>query len=419
MTRSPRGDWLVPRGPHRSPPPCARRVPPCAHRFRPALLGYVPSQPSVVRVGPAAARRATADEPSAEGVQEDENGSRSDAGAARRAGRAAAERGRDARRGGRPRPSRGQPAGSAVVRDGHGIALWPHTKTHKSPEIGLRQLELGAGGLTVAKTGEARGLPGGRSAAHPRALPAVRRRQVGAPGADRGRGRRADGRRRRPRPGRGPLGRARSGAARRRRCWSSWTSGCTARARRRLPARSRSPQALSRLPAVEVAGISCYPGHCRGDADDGARARRRRSTSCCARRATPSPPRAFAAIASRAARRPTRYLTHETCVNELRSGTYALLDRVDGALDDVRATVEVTVVSDAVPGQIVIDAGSKTLTSDTHPDGGHGAIVGLPGRRPAHDQRGARLRRRLRRWSERPAVGDRLQRRSRTTPAAA
>ena len=39
--------------------------------------------------------------------------------------------------------------------DEHGIAMWPHTKTHKSPEIGLRQLELGAGGLTVAKTGEA------------------------------------------------------------------------------------------------------------------------------------------------------------------------------------------------------------------------------------------------------------------------
>src|SRR5689334_24029672 len=29
--------------------------------------------------------------------------------------------------------------------DTHGIALWPHTKTHKSPEIGRRQLELGAG----------------------------------------------------------------------------------------------------------------------------------------------------------------------------------------------------------------------------------------------------------------------------------
>ena len=39
--------------------------------------------------------------------------------------------------------------------DSHSIALWPHTKTHKSPEIGLRQLALGAGGLTVARTGEA------------------------------------------------------------------------------------------------------------------------------------------------------------------------------------------------------------------------------------------------------------------------
>src|SRR5262245_48834016 len=39
--------------------------------------------------------------------------------------------------------------------DAHGIELWPHAKTHKSPEIGRRQLELGAAGLTVAKTGEA------------------------------------------------------------------------------------------------------------------------------------------------------------------------------------------------------------------------------------------------------------------------
>src|SRR5215467_316542 len=39
--------------------------------------------------------------------------------------------------------------------DHHGIALWPHTKTHKSPEIGLLQLEYGARGLTIAKTGEA------------------------------------------------------------------------------------------------------------------------------------------------------------------------------------------------------------------------------------------------------------------------
>ena len=37
----------------------------------------------------------------------------------------------------------------------HKLRLRPHTKTHKSPEVARRQLELGAAGLTVAKIGEA------------------------------------------------------------------------------------------------------------------------------------------------------------------------------------------------------------------------------------------------------------------------
>jgi D-serine deaminase-like pyridoxal phosphate-dependent protein len=37
----------------------------------------------------------------------------------------------------------------------HGVGLRPHTKTHKIPEIARMQLEAGAVGLTVAKTGEA------------------------------------------------------------------------------------------------------------------------------------------------------------------------------------------------------------------------------------------------------------------------
>src|SRR5690554_4208723 len=36
-----------------------------------------------------------------------------------------------------------------------GMALRPHAKTHKVPEIGLRQLELGAVGLTLATVSEA------------------------------------------------------------------------------------------------------------------------------------------------------------------------------------------------------------------------------------------------------------------------
>ncbi len=37
----------------------------------------------------------------------------------------------------------------------HNLRLRPHTKTHKSPVIAQRQLDLGASGLTVAKVGEA------------------------------------------------------------------------------------------------------------------------------------------------------------------------------------------------------------------------------------------------------------------------
>jgi D-serine deaminase-like pyridoxal phosphate-dependent protein len=162
-----------------------------------------------------------------------------------------------------------------------------------------------------------------------------------------------------------------------------------------------------------VAGISCYPGHCRGDA---ATIRSRVEAVDALLRETCD---AFASAGIRCDRisggsTPTRYLTHETCVNELRAGTYALLDSVDGpgepegGLDACALSVEVTVISDAVPGQIVIDAGSKTLTSDAHPDGGHGVIVGWP---DAHlhtlneehgyvDVTGL---------LERPSVGDRLR----------
>jgi len=39
----------------------------------------------------------------------------------------------------------------------HGIAFAPHAKTHRIPQLGMRQLALGAARLTVAKLGEAEG----------------------------------------------------------------------------------------------------------------------------------------------------------------------------------------------------------------------------------------------------------------------
>ena len=115
-----------------------------------------------------------------------------------------------------------------------------------------------------------------------------------------------------------------------RRCSSSSTSGLHRTGQTTAAGALALAQALSRLPAVEVAGISCYPGHCRGDADT-VRARvDEPSTRCCARRATRSSAAGMRCDRISGGSTPSRYLTHETCVNELRSGTYALLDRVDG-----------------------------------------------------------------------------------------
>jgi D-serine deaminase-like pyridoxal phosphate-dependent protein len=84
---------------------------------------------------------------------------------------------------------------------------------------------------------------------------------------------------------------------------------------------------------------------------------------------------------------PTAYQSHLIGVpTEIRPGTYVYNDMntVLGGfceLDDCAARIVCTVVSTAVPGKVVLDAGTKTLTSDrnaTRPDSGHGRIVAYP-----------------------------------------
>ena len=65
---------------------------------------------------------------------------------------------------------------------------------------------------------------------------------------------------------------------------------------------------------------------------------------------------------------PTAALTRAG-VTELRPGVYVLMDAGQLALgaatpDQVALTVRATVVSDAVPGQVVLDAGAKLLGMD-------------------------------------------------------
>jgi D-serine deaminase-like pyridoxal phosphate-dependent protein len=267
--------------------------------------------------------------------------------------------------------------------DEHRIQLWPHTKTHKSAEIGMRQLQLGAGGLTVAKTGEAEHF---HDAGAPRIL--VHYPPIGVDKCDRLARLAADGLDLTVAVDSVAAAEGLSSALRRHgaraallveldvglhRTGESTAAGAVELARR-----------LSSLPAVEVAGISAYPGHCRGDAET---IRARLATADALMREARDEFLAAGLVCDRISggSTPTRYLTHQTCVNELRAGTYALLDRneeePEGGRDACALLVEATVVSDTLPGQIVVDAGSKTLTSDSHDDGDHGEIVGLPGAR--------------------------------------
>lgn len=84
---------------------------------------------------------------------------------------------------------------------------------------------------------------------------------------------------------------------------------------------------------------------------------------------------------------PTAMQSHRmTRLTEIRPGTYVFNDMncVHGGsatLEDCAARIVTTVVSTAVPGQVVLDAGSKTLTSDRcgpAPDSGHGYVVEYP-----------------------------------------
>ncbi len=84
---------------------------------------------------------------------------------------------------------------------------------------------------------------------------------------------------------------------------------------------------------------------------------------------------------------PTAYQSHLVeRLTEIRPGTYPFNDMntVRGgyaSVEDCAARIVATIVSDAAPGQVVVDAGSKTLAADrcvSAPDSGHGYLIEYP-----------------------------------------
>jgi D-serine deaminase-like pyridoxal phosphate-dependent protein len=293
----------------------------------------------------------------------------------------------------------------------HGIALWPHGKTHKAPELARRQVAAGAQGVTVAKTGEAEvffesGVE--RILLHyPPMGPAKWDRLARLVGEGLELTVAVDSVE--PALGLSDALRRVGGQAT---VLVELDVGLHRTGKTSAAEALELAQVLDDLPALSVAGISGYPGMCHGDAAEVDRLLRPgaglmeetrelllRSGIRCERISGGSTP--------------TRYITHTTCVNELRAGTYLLLDTTvretePEHLHACALWVEVTVVSDSVPGQIVIDAGSKTIAADYNDTYGYGAIGGRPDLRLVHvnEEHGYVE---VPHGAEPPRVGDRLR----------
>lgn len=265
----------------------------------------------------------------------------------------------------------------------HGLKLRPHTKTHKSRRVARMQLEAGACGLTVAKAGEAEVMadvsndillaypaadaPRARRAAELALRVTLRVALDTAAAAD-----------------------AVSAAA----VTAGSTVGIlvdldvglhrTGVASPRLAL--ELAQRVARLPGLRLDGLFCYPGH----------------TSVCPEQMPPMLAQVEALLAEAVdlfgksglstgivsgGSTPSAYHSHlMPSVTEIRPGTYVFNDMntVRGGhctLEQCAARVIAAVVSDSVPGKVVVDAGSKTLCMDRcvpAPDSGHGYVVEYP-----------------------------------------
>lgn len=265
----------------------------------------------------------------------------------------------------------------------HNLNVRPHTKTHKSVMVGRMQVELGAVGLTIAKVGEAQVMAEASRdlfMAYPAADPlrcaelarlardvTIRVGIDSAVAAD-----------------------ALAAAAKA----AGTTIGVLVdldvgmhRTGVQTPADALAlAQHVSKSPGLRLDGIMYYPGFIKDDKDDSIKqlkdvdAKLAETTALWARSGLK------AGIVSGGST-PTAYASHHvTSGTEIRPGTYVYYDMngVHGGyvtLADCAARIHATVVSTAVPGQFVIDAGTKTLTSDKcgpAPDSGHGHILEYP-----------------------------------------
>ncbi len=266
----------------------------------------------------------------------------------------------------------------------HGLNLRPHTKTHKTPEVARLQLASGAAGLTVAKVGEAEvmvkaGLDDilvaypvfgtenlqrlARLAESHRLLISLDSlvtaqelsRAVSARGASIG-------------------------------ILVEFDAGLHRCGIAPSPELVQVAQTIQKLPGLKLRGLMTYTGNIWGEES----ARLAEAADVAARVAEARHLFEVAGLPLEivsGGSTPSAFLSHLIPgLTEIRPGTYVYNDLntyYQGAcqLADCAVRVFTTVVSTAVPGRAMVDAGSKTLSSDTlnaGPKYGHGMIMEAP-----------------------------------------
>lgn len=263
----------------------------------------------------------------------------------------------------------------------HGLTLRPHVKTHKTPWIAGRQVALGAAGLTCATTHEAELMStvsddilvayppvGAARIERLLRLPDGVRLTVGLDSSDAIAG----------------LASAAKAAGRKVGVYVEMDLGM-----RRVGVGSvEDALALARIiereSMLDLRGVMFYPGHVRGAVEgqsaELAEIRRRVSDVKEGFERAGIPLEVISGGST-----PTAWHAHETGATEVRPGTYVFNDRTTASigactLQDCALTVLATVVSTAVPGQAVIDAGSKALAREPlRPEGdGFGVLLDRP-----------------------------------------
>lgn len=263
----------------------------------------------------------------------------------------------------------------------HGLAWRPHVKTHKTPELAAEQLRAGAVGVTVATPREAEVMSavaddvllayppfGASKLARLMALPESVRLVVGLDSAEAA----------------AELARAARGAGRSVGVLVEVDAGM-GRVGVQAPGDAVALARAARDAGLEFRGVMFYPGHVRGQIDEQGPALQAISERLGAFLEALEGAGLPAGVVSGGST-PTFWRSHEIAgITEVRPGTNVFNDRTTAmvgacAWDECAYSVLATVVSTAVPGQAVIDAGSKALAKEElrAEGGGYGALLDRP-----------------------------------------